>query len=111
MLHPRYKAENDLLMRSNGGGLKTTKKRKQPKKCKIPGYKYLVWYNKKAIMNIICHKTLNKCYQVTYDSALDTTFCGPSEAFGLSDLFEVHPCGVHISYPKKMRKVWSCPNC
>ncbi len=36
------KAENALLMTSNGGGLKTTKKRMQPKKCKIQGYNYLV---------------------------------------------------------------------
>ena len=31
------KAENAILMTSNGGGLKITEK------CKIPGYKYLVW--------------------------------------------------------------------
>jgi hypothetical protein len=53
-------------------------------------------------MNIICLKNLKKCYQVTYDSALDTTFCGPSQAFGLPGLFQVHPCGMHISYLKKM---------
>ncbi len=49
------KAENALQMTSNGGGLKITKK------CKIPGYKYLVWYSKKAITNIICLKNLIKC--------------------------------------------------
>ncbi len=37
------KATNALTMTSNGGGLKITKK------CKIPGYKYSVWYSKKAI--------------------------------------------------------------
>ena len=56
------KAENALSMTSNGGGLKITKKRKQLKKCKIPGYKYLVWCSEKAIMNIICLKNLIKCY-------------------------------------------------
>jgi hypothetical protein len=50
------KAENALSMTSNGGGLKITEK------CKIPGYKYLVWYSKKAITNIICLKNLIKCY-------------------------------------------------
>ena len=55
-------------MMSNGGGLKITEK------CKIPGYKYLVWYSKKAITNIICLKNLIKCYRVTYDSELDTTY-------------------------------------
>ncbi len=44
------KAMNALLMTSNGSGLKITEKRKQPKKCKIPGNKFLVWYRKKAIM-------------------------------------------------------------
>ena len=79
------KAENALSMTSNGGGLKITKK------CKIQGYKYLVWYSKKAIMNIICLENLIMCYQVMYDSDLDTTLCGPSQAFGLPDLlFEMH---------------------
>jgi hypothetical protein len=41
-----FKAENALSMTSNGGGLKITEK------CKIPGYKYLVWHSKKAITNI-----------------------------------------------------------
>jgi hypothetical protein len=50
------KAENALSMTSNGGGLKITEK------CKLPGYKYLVWYSKKAITNIICLKNLIKCY-------------------------------------------------
>ena len=44
------KAMNALLTTSNGSSLKITEKRKQPKKCKIPGYKFLVWYSKKAIM-------------------------------------------------------------
>jgi hypothetical protein len=46
------KAENALSRASNGGGLKISEK------CKIPGYKYLVWYSKKAITNIICLKNL-----------------------------------------------------
>jgi hypothetical protein len=64
-------------MTSNGDGLKITKK------CKIPGYKYLVWFSKKAITNIICLKNLIKCYWVTYDSKLDTTFVVHCNAFGL----------------------------
>ncbi len=74
------KAENALLMMSNGGGLKITEK------CNIPGYKYLVWYSKKAITNIICLKNIIKCYRVTYDSELDTTFVVHHSAFGLPDL-------------------------
>ncbi len=84
-------------MTSNSGGLKITDK------CKIPGYKYLVWNSKTAITNIICLKNLIKCYQVTYDSELDTTFVVHRSAYGLPDLlFEMHPCGLHVCYPKKM---------
>jgi hypothetical protein len=92
-----FKAKNALLMMSNGSGLKITKK------CKIPGYKYLVGFSKKAITNIICLKNLINCYRVTYDSELDTTFVVHCSAFGLSDLlFEMHPCDLHVCYPKKM---------
>jgi hypothetical protein len=91
------KAKNALQMTSNGGGLKITKK------CEIPGYKYLVWYSKKAIINIICLKNLIKCYRVTYDSKVDTTFVVDRSAFGLPDmLFEMHQCGLHVCYPKNM---------
>jgi hypothetical protein len=84
-------------MTSNGGGLKITKK------CKIPGYKYLVWFSKKAITIIICLKNLIKCYRMTYDSKLDTTFFVHRSAFGLPDLlFEMQPCGLHLCYLKKM---------
>jgi hypothetical protein len=92
-----FKAKNALSMMSNGGGLKITKK------CKMPGYKYLVWFSKKAITSIICLKNLIKCYRVTYDSELDTTFIVHRSAFGLPNLlFEMHPCGLHVCYPKKM---------
>jgi hypothetical protein len=91
------KVTNALMMTSNGGGLRITEK------CKIPGYKYPVWYSKKAITNIICLKNLIKYYRVTYDSKLDTTFVVHCSAFGLPDLlFEMHPCGLHVCYPKKM---------
>ncbi len=91
------KATNALMMTSNGGSLRITKK------CKIPGYKYPVWYSKKAITTIICLKNLIKYYRVTYDSKFDTTFMVHCSAFGLPNLlFEMHPCGLHVCYPKKM---------
>jgi hypothetical protein len=72
------KAKNTLQMTSNGADLKITEK------CKIPGYKYLVWYSKKAITNIICLKNLINCYKVAYDSKGDTKFCGPSQCIWLA---------------------------
>jgi hypothetical protein len=91
------KATNALMMMSNGGGLRITEK------CKIPGYKYQVWYSKKAITNILCLKNLIKCYRVTFNSKLDTTFVVNCGAFGLPDLlFKMHSCSLHVCYPKKM---------
>ncbi len=90
-------ASHALNMTSNGGGLKITEQ------CKLPGYKFWVWFSKKAITNIICLKNLIKIYRVTYDSEVDTTFNVHRQHFGLPDLFfEMHPCGLHICYPKKM---------
>ena len=69
---------------------------------KLP-YRFQVWFSSKAITNIICLKNLIKCYRVTYDSEIDTTFVVHRSAFGLPDLlFEMHPCGLHVCYPKKM---------
>jgi hypothetical protein len=95
---PRIKKASHVLnMTSNGGGLKITKQGK------FPGYKFWVWFSKKAITNIICLKNLVKTYRVTYDSKVETTFVIHCQQFGLPDLFfEMHPCGLHISYPKKI---------
>ncbi len=88
---------NALNMTSNGGGLRISEK------CKLPGYKFWVWFSKKAITNIICLKNLIKICRVTYDSEVDTTFVVHRPKFGLPDLvFEMHPCGLHVCYPKKM---------
>jgi hypothetical protein len=91
------KASHALNMTSNGGGLKITKQGK------FPGYKFWVWFSKKAITNIICLKNLIKIYRVTYDSKVETTFVIHPQQFCLPHLFfEIHPCGLHICYPKKM---------
>jgi hypothetical protein len=90
-------ALNALNMTSNGGGFRTSEK------CKLPVYKFWVWFSKKTITNIICLKNLIKIYRVTYDSEVDTTFVVHRTKFGLPDLvFEMHPCGLHVCYPKKM---------
>ena len=90
-------ARHALNMTSNDGGLMT------PKLCKLPGYKFWVLFSKKAITNIICFKNLIKIYWVTYDSEVDTTFIVHCQQCGLPYLFfEMHPCGLHICYPKKM---------
>jgi hypothetical protein len=91
------KASHSLNMTSNGGGLKITEQGK------FPGYKIWVWFSKKAITNIICLNNPIKIYRVTYDSKVETTFVVHCQQFGLPDLFfEMHLCGLHICYPKKM---------
>ncbi len=40
---------------------------------------------------------------MTYNSKVDTSFVVHRSAYGLPDLlFEMHPCGLHVCYPKKM---------
>ena len=90
-------ALNALHMTSNGGGIRISEKYKMPR------YKLWVRLSKKAITNFICLKNLIKIYRVTYDSEVDTTFVVHCTQFGLPDLFfEMHPCGLHVCYPKKM---------
>jgi hypothetical protein len=91
------KASHVLIMTSNGGDLKITKQGK------FPGYKFWVWFSKKAINNIICLKNLIKIYRITYDSKVETTYVVHCQQFGLPDLFfEMHPCGLHICHLKKL---------
>ncbi len=40
---------------------------------------------------------------VTYDSEVETTFVVHCQQFGHPNLFfEMHPCSLHICYPKRM---------
>ena len=51
----------------------------------------------------MCLTNLIKCYQVTYDSEVDTLCVVHRSTDGLPDLlFEMHPCGLHVRYPTKM---------
>jgi hypothetical protein len=83
--------EGELCIKhdKHGGGLKITKQGK------FPGYKFWVWFSKKAITNIICLKNLIKINRVTYDSKVEMTFVVHPQQFGFSDLFfEMHQCGL-----------------
>jgi hypothetical protein len=54
------KASRALNTTSNGSSLKITKQGKSL------GYKFWVWFSKKAVTNIICLKNLIKIYRITY---------------------------------------------
>ncbi len=83
-------------MSCNGGGLQIFKQ------CMVPGYDFWVWFTTRAITNTICLKNLIHLYRVTYDSKPRTAFIVHQEEFGLPNMiFDMHPCGLHIYYPKK----------
>ena len=56
------KSESTMTVTSNGGAMQVTRK------ATIPGYDQEVWYDGKAITNIILLKNLSKQYLVTYRS-------------------------------------------
>jgi hypothetical protein len=52
---------------------------------------------------ILCLKNLTCLYQVTYDSKRRTAFIVHWEEFDLPNMvFDMHPCGLHVYYPKKI---------
>jgi hypothetical protein len=52
--------------------------------------------------NIICLKSLVHLYWVTCDSEQQMAFIVHWEEFGLLNMiFDMHPCGLHVYYPKK----------
>ena len=68
----------------------------------VPGYDFYVWFTTRAMTNIICLKNLIHLYWVTYDSKRQMAFIIHWEEFGLPNMiFDMHPCGLHICYPKK----------
>jgi hypothetical protein len=83
-------------MSSNGGGLCISKE------SKVLGYDFWVWFTKQAMTNILCLKNLIRLYRITHDSKRRTAFIVHREEFGLLNMvFDMHPCGLHVYYPKK----------
>jgi hypothetical protein len=86
-------------MLSNGGGLQTSKK------CMVPGYDFWIWFTTKAMTSIICLKNLIHLYWVTDDSMRQMVFIVHWEEFGNRNMiFDMHPCGQHVYYPKKTNR-------
>ncbi len=57
-----FKSSHSMPLKSNGGTMEVKKQ------AIMPGYHMHVWYNKKAITNILSLSNVIKQYQVTYDS-------------------------------------------
>ena len=63
-----------------------------------------MWFTKRAMTNIICLKNIIRLYRVTYDSKCRAAFIVHQEEFGLPNMiFDMHPCGLHVYYPKKSK--------
>jgi hypothetical protein len=68
----------------------------------VPGYDIWVWFTTRAMTHIICLKNLIRLYWVTYDSKRQTAFIVHWEELGLPNMiFDMHPCRLHVYYPKK----------
>jgi hypothetical protein len=93
--HKWRNAKRAMHMSSNGGGLCISKE------CKVLDYDFWVWFTKQAMTYIFCLKNLIRLYRVTNDSKRQMAFIVHWEEFGLPNMvFDMHPCGLHIHYPK-----------
>jgi hypothetical protein len=69
-------------------------------KAKMAGYHRDVWYNKKAITDILALSNVIKHYRVTYNSD-DRMFVIHREAAGKRDMeFKMHESGLHFYDPR-----------
>jgi hypothetical protein len=96
------KAKKDLHLSTNGGGMVIS--READVLGLYPdGYDDTVYYNVRAITNILSFKKMAKVYCITYDSEVAMTFTVHRESHGLVNLhFTMHPCGLHVlEQPKK----------
>jgi hypothetical protein len=61
-------SQEELILATNGGKL-TTKMT-----ATIPGYPIRVWYDPKAITNILAFHQMDKLYRITHDSKKEKAF-------------------------------------
>ena len=75
-------------------------------KSNIPRYNKRVWFNRRAITNIIALKNLTGYYRVTYDSN-DQMFIAHREGIDLPNMeFIMHDPGLHYYEPTKKNLVF-----
>jgi len=89
-----FKSSHAMKLKSNGGTMTITHK------AKVAGYHAHVWYDKKAITNILSLKNVIKQYRVTYDSN-DEMFVVHRESDGKPNMeFRMHESGLHYYDPR-----------
>jgi hypothetical protein len=94
LVESTFKSSNSMKLKSNG---RTMEVKKQ---AIMPGYHEHVWYNKKAITNILSLSNVIKQYPVTYDSN-DQMFVVHRELEGKPDMeFWMHESGLDYFDPR-----------
>ena len=94
LVESTFKSSHSMRLKSNGGTMKVKKQ------AIMPGYHAHVWYNKKAITNILSLSKVIKQYHVTYDSN-DQMFVVHHELEGKLDMeFWMHESGLHYFDPR-----------
>jgi hypothetical protein len=94
LVESTFKSSHSMRLKSNGGTMEVKKQ------AIMPGYHAHVWYNKKAITNILSLSNLIKQYRVTYDSN-DQMFVVHREPEGKPDMeFWMHKSGLHYFDPR-----------
>jgi hypothetical protein len=89
-----FKSNYSMRLTSNGGTMTVTHK------AKMAGYRTHVWYDKRAITNILALRNVIKQYRVTYDSD-DQTFVVHRESVNKPNMeFRMHESGLHYYDPR-----------
>jgi len=90
------RAKRDLVLSTNGGGMRISQEADVPGLYPV-GCDSKVYYDTRAITNILSFKNLVKKYRITYDSDEDMAFTVHRSNHGLTDLkFVMHKCGLHM---------------
>jgi hypothetical protein len=95
-----FESSHSMRLKSNGGTMEVKKQ------AIMPGYHVHLWYNKKAITNILSLSNMIKHYHVLYDSN-NQIFVVHREPEGKPDMeFRMHKGGLHYFDPRQ--RVYFC---
>jgi hypothetical protein len=94
LVESTFKSSHSMRLKNNGGTVEVKKQ------VIMPGYHAHIWYNKKAITNILSLSNVIKQYRVTYDSN-DQMFVVHREPEGKPDMeFLMHKSRLHYFDPR-----------
>jgi hypothetical protein len=90
------KAKRNLVLSTNGGGMKINQEADVIGLYPV-GHDNTVYYDVRAITNIVSLKRMCASFRVTYDSEESNTFLVHRSCHGLPDLkFAMSECGLHV---------------